>query len=894
MSGRRGHLRSAIAVPTLGLGLAVLLTSCGEDSMTGPSADEASTGRSVVTISTDSIEAGETAVLRLVTRSDAGDRVRSGGLTVLFHAVDGMAMEISAGTIGVTVDHRDGTYSATFVGTVAGTPLSIGATMNRDTVATVPPAVRVVAGPGAVSTSELSLSTRRLDVGGTGELKLVVRDAAGNRQSNGGNQVQFTATGGTSAGQVGATADHGDGIYTATFTATEVGTPKTIAATLGGEPVPMTDSLRVVAGPVSAAESELTASTDTVTVGTVVQLLLRTKDAEGRDLVSGGRAVVFAAAGGNGVSDGMIEADSVDLGDGTYTANFRATKAGIATTISATIDGEPVQMLDSITVNDVEPSPQNSVVTVEEDALAAGDSTTLTLTVFGPDSTAVTTGGLSVVFVTADDPEQSTGEIHYVTDDGYATDHGNGTYTATFAARRAGTPVQIAAEMDGTPVQMLDSLGVSTLPTVTVTPGSESLDSSFVEVSDAQLALGESALLLLRTRDAFANQLTSGGLAVAFTATADVVGGPVGEVGPVTDAGDGTYRAVYTATEEVTAVISATIGGQPITSDSVPILAVCSTGVVSPAMSRVAVNDSVVSSGVGTTVTLLARDADGHCLRNTDLPVVFGAGGGTSTGVFTSTVDQGDGSYTATLTGVLAGTPTTVTATIDGAPVTSALPEVRVRPGDVSAASSILRVDRDRLDVGGTCRIDLKAFDAAGNRIEDGGLGVEFFVSGGTSAGNLSLVTDNGDGSYFTRFSATGVGSPLTVTAAIDGTGAGSTAPTIEVVAGRVSVDSSLITITGGTTVGDTTTSAVGDTVTVTLNARDDEGRELVGGGRTVVFSATGGTSDAAFLSSPALDPGDGTYTSALVGNSAGTPVTISATIDGATVASPLPTLVVE
>jgi N-acetylmuramic acid 6-phosphate (MurNAc-6-P) etherase len=98
----------------------------------------------------------------------------------------------------------------------------------------------------------------------------------------------------------------------------------------------------------------------------------------------------------------------------------------------------------------------------------------------------------------------------------------------------------------------------------------------------------------------------------------------------------------------------------------------------------------------------------------------------------------------------------------------------------------------------------------------------------------------------------------------------------------------------GGTTVGDTTTIAVGDTVTVTLNARDEQGRELVGGGRTVVFSATGGTSDAAFLSSPALDPDDGTYTSVLVGISAGTPVTIGATIDGTTVASPLPTLVVE
>jgi adhesin/invasin len=885
-----------MALPVLGLGLTVLLASCGEDSVTGPPADEASTARSVVSVSTASVEAGDSAVLSLETRNAAGTRIRSGGLTVRFHAVGGLTTGASAGTIGATKDHNDGTYTATFSATIAGTPLSIGATIDGDTVTTPRPALRVSPGPAAASTSELFLSTRHLDVGGTGVLKLVVRDAAGNQRQEGGGEVSFTATEGTSAGEIGATTDNQDGTYTATFTATAVGTAMTIRATLDGESVPMTDSLRVVAGPVSMAESELIVSTDTVTVGTVVQLLLRTKDAEGRDLVSGGREVVFDAAEGDGVSEGVIEADSVDLGDGTYTANFRATRAGTATTISATIDGTPVTSERTITVNNVQPSPQTSVVTVEADALAAGDSTALTLTVFDPDSTAVTTGGLKVVFVTvtADTAEASTGEIHYAADDGYATDHGNGTYTATFAARRAGAPVKLAAEMDNTPVQMLDSLGVSKLPAITVTPGSVSLDSSFVEVSDTQLALGDSALLLLRTRDDFANQLTKGDLTVAFTATADVLGGPVGDVGGVKDVGDGTYTAVYTATKEVTALISATIGGQPIASDSVPILAVCSTGVVSPAMSEVAVNDSVLSSGVGITVTLLARDADGHCLRNTGLAVVFGTEGGTSTGTLTPTVDQGDGSYSATLTGVLAGTPTTVTATIDDDSVTSALPEVRVQPGDVSGAASILTVDRDRLDVGGTSRIDLTAFDAAGNRIEDGGLAVEFFVSGGTSTGNLSFVTDNADGTYFTRFSATGVGSPLTVTAAIDGTGAGSTAQTIEVVAGRISADSSLATLMGGTTVGDTTTIAVGDTVTVTLNARDEQGRELVGGGRTVVFSATGGTSDAAFLSSPALDPDDGTYTSVLVGISAGTPVTIGATIDGTTVASPLPTLVVE
>jgi len=212
----------------------------------------------------------------------------------------------------------------------------------------------------------------------------------------------------------------------------------------------------------------------------------------------------------------------------------------------------------------------------------------------------------------------------------------------------------------------------------------------------------------------------------------------------------------------------------------------------------------------------------------------------------------------------------------------------------VSAAASVLTVDRDRMDVEGQSRIDLTAFDAAGNRLETGGLDVEFFLGGGTSTGNLSGVTDNADGTYFARFTATGVGSTLSVTAMIDGTAAGSTSPTIEVVAGAISTDSSLVTLAGGTTVGNTTTIAAGDTITVTLIARDEQGRELVGGGRTVLFSATGGTSVVELLSSPALDPENGTYTSETTGTAAGSPVTIGATIDGATVTSPLPALVVE
>ena len=74
-------------------------------------------------------------------------------------------------------------------------------------------------------------------------------------------------------------------------------------------------------------------------------------------------------------------------------------------------------------------------------------------------------------------------------------------------------------------------------------------------------------------------------------------------------------------------------------------------------------------------------NAAGNNLPGGGLTVVFTASGGTSTGGISATTDSLNGRYTATFTGVLAGTPVTVGATINTAAVTNALPTVQVTPG---------------------------------------------------------------------------------------------------------------------------------------------------------------------------------------------------------------------
>jgi adhesin/invasin len=72
--------------------------------------------------------------------------------------------------------------------------------------------------------------------------------------------------------------------------------------------------------------------------------------------------------------------------------------------------------------------------------------------------------------------------------------------------------------------------------------------------------------ITLRAKDAFGNNLTTGGLTVVFSTSAQAGEGD-GTFGTVSDNGDGTYTVTFTATTAGTATtISATIGGNAVAS----------------------------------------------------------------------------------------------------------------------------------------------------------------------------------------------------------------------------------------------------------------------------------------------------------------------------------------
>ena len=828
-------------------------------------AGAASATTSVVSVSSGTIISGGTVTLTLQAKDAAGNSLTTGGAAVVFSTNGGS----STGTIAPSpaTDNGNGTYTSIFTGVTAGSATQIRATVNATTVGTAPPTITVTVGTIAATTSVISVSSGTILSGATSTLTLQAKDAAGNNLSSGGATVAFIRSGGTSTGTIGATTDNGNGTYSATFTGVTAGSPTNIGATINATPVSTAaPTITVTAGAISTATSVVTTSSGTLASGAQATLTLQAKDAAGNNLASGGATVVFSFSGGT--STGTIGA-TTDNGNGTYTATFTGVVAGTATTIGATINAAPATSTKTITVVPGNTSSAHSIITVSAASLASGGTDTLRLQVKDSAGNNVTTGGANVVFSASGGT--STGTIA----PSPATDNGNGTYTAIFTPVVAGTATTIGATLNGAAI-------TSTLPTVTVTAGAASAATSVVSVSSGTVASGAGVTLTLQAKDAAGNNLTTGGATVVFTATG---GTSTGSVGATTDNGNGTYTATFSGIAAGTATtIHATLNGTAVAT-ALPTVTVTA-GVASAVTSVISVSTGSVLSGATSTLTLQAKDAAGNNLSAGGATVVFSHAGGTSTGTIVPSpaTDNGNGTYTATFTGLVAGSATTIGATLNGTAVSTALPTITVSAGAVSAATSVVSVSSASILSGTGDTLKLQARDAAGNNLTTGGATVVFDTAGGTSTGSIGATVDNGNGTYYAIFSGVAAGTAKTIGATVNGTPVTTALPTVTVTPGLASAATSLVTVSSGTL-------ASGAGVTLTLRAKDAAGNNLTAGGATVVFSDSGGTSTGTI--SATTDNGDGTYIATFTGVVAGTATTIHATLNGAPVVTALPTVTV-
>lgn len=419
----------------------------------------------------------------------------------------------------------------------------------------------------------------------------------------------------------------------------------------------------------AASVSIAGAASATVTAGTTAVVTYNNGTS------TGGEVVTFALS--TSMSAGGTFGSTTDNTNGTYTAVFTGSTAGM-NTISPQVGGNPVAGVTpaTVTVNAGAASMSTSTITVAQPSTISlnpptttSGTATVTLMVEDSFNNLLISSNPTVQFFVSG---TAGGTVS-------AASGGSGVYTATYTVSTTSTPTgtsgvdKITATINGAAV-------TSTAPTITVTtPVNPS--ASTITASPTSIALGSTSTITLQAVDVSGNNMTTGGLGVAFTATQSVDGivSPIGTFSTVTDNSNGTYTAIYTAssttadavvsTDPTSGVtISSTINGSAGPSTTISV----NPGAVSAANSFVTVTSSTIIASESTTVTLQAVDANGNNLATGGQTVTFGlatATGTEATGTFSAVTDNSDGTYTATFTSTTAGTAT-ITATINGTTVT--------------------------------------------------------------------------------------------------------------------------------------------------------------------------------------------------------------------------------
>src|SRR5262249_29297766 len=118
------------------------------------------------------------------------------------------------GTFSVIVNQGNGTYTATFTTTTAGTRV-FAATLNDQTLTSPAPSLDVLPGAADPAASRVSVSPNSATLGAAVTVALQVRDKYGNNLTTGGAAVAFQSNG---TGTLGAVSYAGNGLYTATYT----------------------------------------------------------------------------------------------------------------------------------------------------------------------------------------------------------------------------------------------------------------------------------------------------------------------------------------------------------------------------------------------------------------------------------------------------------------------------------------------------------------------------------------------------------------------------------------------------------------------------------------------------------------------------------------------------
>lgn len=796
--------------------------------------------------SSSNVTAGTSTTITVHAFNADGSPQTVGGLVL----TPSIASGTSVGAFSAVTDHNDGSYSFTFSPTVVGTPAVLEISTNMTFFLQNNVSITVNPGPANSANSSISISSNSVISGQTATVSAVIRDAYMNTISS-GVTVTFVGSGGTSTGTFSAVNNLGSGQYSATFTAVTAGTAKNLFIQVGASLLTPSTTVTVTPGAPTSINSTLAISSGTVQSGNSVTVTATLKDINNNPVPSG-ILVTFNKSGGT--STGAF-GSVVNAGSGQYTVTYTGLASGTAQTLSVSVDGVPLPMTQTVQVIPGAPLAANSTLNISSGTITSGSFATVTATIRDVNNNPIESG-ITVTF--SKTGGTSTGTYTNLTNQGL------GVYSVRYNGVLAGTAQTIQVLINGTPLGALST-------TVAVNPGSPSPSQSTISVASATVTSGADVLVTAVIRDDNSNPISSG-YSIAFSKTG---GTSTGTFSAVTNAGSGSYTVLYTGVTAGTAqTLGVSVDGSPLgPTTSVTVLP----GAPSSLLSTLTVTSGTVIAGQAVTMTATIKDANSNPISSGILVGFDQLAGGTSFGNIGAVVNQGNGVYTATFTGVTAGTAKTVQATVGGAgfgPTQS----IQVLVGAPYAANSSISFATSPLASGNSGTISATIRDSQNNPITTE-YAITFDAIGGSSTGTIGATSNLGSGQFQASYTASIAGSAQTIRVLADSVPISGLTTSVQVIPGPVDITNSTF-ITSASTVQS------GTTANFTIQLKDVNNNSITAA--TVTFNKTAGVSNGNITG--ATHTANGNYPAVYTATTQGAAQTITLVVNG----TPIPAMAVS
>jgi adhesin/invasin len=571
------------------------------------------------------------------------------------------------------------------------------------------------------------------------------------------------------------------------------------------------------------------------------QPAIQIQDALGNNVGLAGRTITAAlVAPPSGASLGGDVTKQTDARGAAAFTDLRITGPAQGYTLRFTGSGLTDATSTQVTVTAGPVSPSRSTVDAGPNSVAAGASSTITVT--ARDGSGNPVSGATVVLA-------ATGSGNTLTQPSGSTD-ASGVATGAFSSTSVGAHT-ISATINGT--------AITDKSTITVAAGPVSASQSTVVANPASIGAGAPSTITVTARDANGNPVQGASVQLS----ADGSGNTIGQPGPTNSSGVTT--GTFSSTGLGPHTVSAKINGTAITDVATVTVTVGAPSTL--VMARQPGGTAQDGAQLSPQPVVQVQDAQGNDVktggRSITASLVNPPAGATLGGDATRETD-GSGSASFGNLSIIGPVGSYTLRFTSGSLTAATSSAISLTTGPVNAGNSTVNANPNSVQAGESSTITVTARDVGGNPIQ--GATVVLTASGGGNTIDQPNAT-NADGIATGAFSSTSVGSH-TIKAKINGVDVS---------------DNSVITVTAGpVSASQSTMKAAPDAITagggpstVTVTARDAAGNPI--SGALVSLSVTGGGNT---LSAPAATNANGVTTATFTSTEAGDHV-ITATING-------------